>query len=153
MRPKLSEFASIAEIVASIGVIISLVFVGFQLSEANRETRATNTQLALGAEMGFTRAFVDNAATWHKLVTGAALAPGEEMRRGIVLFNMLMLESANRFRQFNSGYLDPELWEARLRILPILVKYPIYEIWRKAPGAQGQPSDFLDFLDALSEGE
>lgn len=113
---------------STVGVIVSLIFVGFQLSEANRETRATNTQLALSSEMDLTMAFVNNAAVWDKVVAGAPLAPGQEMRKGIVLFNLLMLESANRFRQFNAGYLDPELWEARKRILPILVKYPIYEV-------------------------
>lgn len=113
---------------STVGVIVSLIFVGFQLSEANRETRATNTLLALSSEMDLTMAFVNNAAVWDKVVAGAPLAPGEEMRKGIVLFNLLMLESANRFRQLNAGYLDPELWEARKRILPILVKYPICEV-------------------------
>jgi len=40
MKWKLSNVASIAEIVAAIGVIFLLIFVGLQINEGNQETRA-----------------------------------------------------------------------------------------------------------------
>lgn len=95
-------------------------------------------------------AFADHAGTWDKVLTGAPLAPGEELRRGFVLYNINMLDSANRFQQFESGYLDAQLWQARLEILGPLVKLPIFEMWRDTPGGRNQPPDFLKLLDRLS---
>jgi hypothetical protein len=66
MKSKLSELASIAEIIASIGVILTLIFVGLELSEGNREARATTTQLVIKAEMDMVAVFIANADTWEK---------------------------------------------------------------------------------------
>ncbi len=94
MKRKLSELASIAEIIASVGVILTLIFVGLELSEGNRETRAATTQLVIKAEMDMVTVFIANANTWDKVVTGAPIAEGEEMRRAINLYNLSMLETA-----------------------------------------------------------
>ena len=83
MRSKLSDWASIAEIVASVGVILSLIFVALALRESNLETRATNTQLALQSEMAVAMAALDHAEVWDKVLTGVPLAAGEETRRGL----------------------------------------------------------------------
>ena len=153
MKSRLPELASIAEIVASIGVILSLIFVGLQLNEGNRETRAATSQLVIQSEMDMVTVFIDNSEIWDKVVTGAPLAVGEETRRGINLYQLAMLETANRYKQYNSGYLELESWEGSLKILPALTKLPIYEKWRESFGAQGQDSDFLELLDSLSAGE
>ena len=50
MKWKLNELASIAEIVAAVGVILSLIFVGFQISDGSNETRAATIQAASDAE-------------------------------------------------------------------------------------------------------
>ena len=153
MKLRLPELASIAEIVASIGVILSLIFVGLQLNEGNRETRAATNQLVIQTEMDMVTVFIDNAKTWEKVVTGAPLADGEETRRGINLFQMSMLETANRYKQYNAGYLELESWEGSFKILPAITKLPIYKIWRESFGGQGQDRDFLELLDSLSSGE
>jgi len=50
MERKLSDWSSIAEIVAAVGVIFSLVFVGLQINEGNQETRAATVQAAYDSE-------------------------------------------------------------------------------------------------------
>jgi len=42
----LTKWASIAELIAGVGVILSLIFVGLQINEGNRETRAATLQAA-----------------------------------------------------------------------------------------------------------
>ena len=74
MKLKLSEVASIAEIIASIGVIATLVFVGVELSEGNRDTRAATNELIIKTEMDMVAVLVENAGTWQKVVTGAPIA-------------------------------------------------------------------------------
>ena len=153
MKSRLSELASIAEIIASIGVILTLIFVGLELNEGNREARATTTQMVINAEMDMVAVFIANSDTWEKVVTGVPLAEGAEMRRAINLFQLSMLETANRYAQFRSGYIEPSSWENTLKSLPPLTKLPIYEKWHESFGGQGQDPVFLDLLDGFSSGK
>jgi len=148
----LSELASVAEILGLLAIVPSLIFVGVQLVRGNREARATTNELAVQFEINIATALLDNASIWEKVVTGAPLAAGEETRKAIILFNLLMLETASRYQQFISGYLEPESWEGRARILPALVEYPIYDVWRNSLGGKNQTASFLKLLESLKSG-
>ena len=141
MKWKLSELASVAEVVAAIGVILSLLFVGFQIKDGNRETRAATLQATLDSEMASQAEAMRYADFWDKVISGAHLAEGEEKRRAILLFNMLMTLYQNQFFQFESGYLDSP---------PVMVQpvtWPIYEEWRESGGATNRSPEFLEILD------
>ena len=146
---KLSDVASVAEIIASVGVVLSLVFVGIQLNEGNREARAATVQAVLSTEMDMVTVFINHSSTWEKVVTGAPLVEGEETRKATNLYNLAMLEASNRYLQYRSGYLEEESWEGTFNTLPGLKSLPIYEQWRQSFGGQGQDSEFLDLLDKL----
>ncbi len=150
MKLKLSELASVAEIVASIAVILSLIFVGLQLSEGNRVTRATTNQLAVQSEIDMATAFLDHAGIWNKMISGVPIDDREETRKAIILLNIFMLDTESRYQQFHSGYLEPASWEGRRAILPEVVEYPIYDRWRKSPGGRNHSAQFLELLDSLS---
>ena len=152
-RFNLSVAASIAEIAASVGVLLSLIFVGTQIRDGNRETRAATIQAALDSEMFLAATAAEHAAIWDKVMTGQPLTAGEEMRTGIVLYNLLMTESENRFRQFNEGYLDARSWEGRRASLGLMVKLPVYEVWRGTPGGVNHSADFLALLSDLASDE
>ena len=81
------------------------------------------------------------------------LAEGEETRRAIMLYQLSMIETANRFAQYRSGYIDQDAWEGTLKTLPPVTKLPIYKKWRESFGAQGQDPAFLKLLDELSSGK
>ena len=142
---KLSDWSSIAEIVAAIGVILSLLFVGQQLQEGNRETRAATVQAALDSEIAFQAVVALHAETWGKVSDGEALAAGGELRRGIALYNMLMTVYENRFHQYNSGYLDRPPSE----LVAGAASWPIYDIWRPTGGAKTRSPEFLDLLEEV----
>ena len=120
---KLNRWASIAEVIAAVGVILSLIFVGLQINEGNRETRAATLQAATDSEMFMQSQFVRYADIWHQLITGAPLKNGEETRRAIILYNMLMTDFENHYFQFEAGYFDDDSWETRVsslrRIIPL----------------------------------
>ncbi len=90
MTPKLSDLASVAEIIAAIGVILSLLFVGFQIQDGNRETVAATVQASLDSEMFFQAEIARHANTWELVVRGGEFSDGEENRRAIALYGMLM---------------------------------------------------------------
>ena len=148
MKPKLAEMASIAEIVASIGVILSLIFVGLQINEGNREARATTFQAASDSNMYLMGELLRYAETWEKVLDGDPLADGEESRRGIILYNLVMAENVNLFHQYNAGFLDDANWASRQTNFRRLVELPIYDVWKDSIGAHGHPQAFLDFLES-----
>jgi len=60
----LEQGAFLAEIISSIGVIGSLIFVGFQVRGSNRESRSRAVQDAMRFEMDYTLAFATRPETW-----------------------------------------------------------------------------------------
>jgi hypothetical protein len=145
MKWKLSDLASVAEVIAAIGVILSLLFVGFQIKDGNRETRAATLQATLDSEMALQSEAMRYAGVWEKVMTGQHLADGEEKRRGILLFNMLMTLYQNQYYQYRSGYLDhPPITE-------FAVSWPIYEVWRESGGAANRSPEFLEILEKEHE--
>lgn len=148
MSTKLSDVASIAEIIASVGVIVSLIFVGLQISEGNKETRAATIQSASDSQLFLMSELLRYADTWEKVTIGSPLVEGEESRRGIVLFNLVMAENANLQHQFNAGYLDAAAWANRQDNFRRLVALPIFEKWRGSIGANGHSPEFLQLVDS-----
>ncbi len=151
MKLKLTDWASIAEIIAAIGVVLSLIFDGLQIKHGNRETRASTIQAASDAEAFMIATMVNHSETWNKIVTGAPLESGAETRKGLNLYNFLMVDTENRYHQFHSGFLDAPSWEGRLSTLQPIVRLPIFKIWRESFGAKGHSAEFLELLDSLAE--
>ena len=150
MKSKLTDWASIAEIIAAIGVVFSLIFVGLQINEGNQETRAATIQATADAEAFMIATMANHSNTWHKVTTGVPLESGAETREGIILYNMLMVETENRYHQFHSGFLGAASWEGRLSTLQPTVKLPIFKIWRASLGAKGHTTEFLELVDSLA---
>ena len=138
------------ETIGTLAVVLSLIFVGVEIRDGNREARAATVQATLSSELEMATMFTDNIAVWDKVVRGGALADGEESRMGVILFNQLMTTSENWLLQYNAGYLDAQMWESRLTILPLVIQLPIYEDWKTSIGSQSHSGEFLELLDELS---
>jgi hypothetical protein len=148
MKTKLAEMASIAEIVASVGVILSLIFVGTQISENNRETRAGTFQAASDQQMALMSELLRYADTWERVLDGDPLAKGEQSRRGVILYNLVMSENSNLYHQFHAGFLNDADWANRQSNFSRLVALPIYNVWKDSIGANSHPLEFLVFLES-----
>ena len=144
-----SKLADYAEVIGSIAVVLSLLFVGMQVSGGNRVARAATIQASLQSEMDMMHAMAEHAGAWDKVLTGEPLDNGEEMRKGLLLYNLLMTESENRYYQYLSGYLEKQSWEGRVRSLYPLVRLPIFEVWQKTPGGINHSADFLALLNGM----
>ena len=151
MKTKLSEMALIAEIIAAVGVILSLIFVGMQINEGNKESRAATLQAAADGEAFLIATLLEHPGIWDKMLTGQPLEDGEEMRTGILLYNLMMAESENRYHQFNAGFLDAASWHGRLDSLRPVVKLPFFRTWKGSIGAMNHSADFLGLLDRIAE--
>ena len=122
-----------------------------QIRDSNRETRAVTLQSVISNDLSMHAVFAANAATWNKVIAGLPLEDGEETRKGIVLYNMLMTETEGRFFQYKTGYLEAVVWEQRLPAVRITIRNPIHKIWRASPGAAAHSLGFLQMLDELEK--
>jgi hypothetical protein len=141
----LQDWGAIGELLGGVAIIVSLLYVGLQIKHGNRETRAAMLQATLDSEMSLQTEAMRYAGTWDKIVTGVHLADGEETRRAILLFNMMMTLYQTRYYQFKTGYLD------HLPFTEEVVTFPMYEIWRGSGGAKNRPAEFLELLDRQRE--
>jgi hypothetical protein len=144
----LSDFAMMAEIIGMFAIVFALIFIGLQIAASNREPRAATLQSAMNSEISMSAVFADHAGTSDKVITGAPLAEGEESRRAILVYNLLMTESESRHHQMNVGYLDHSVWKARQSMLPQLASLPILA-WRESLGGISHAPDFLALLDEM----
>ena len=147
------ELGALGEFVGAFAVVVTLGYLAVQVRHSksalqinSQETRAATKQAILESEMFFQSQILRYAGTWEKVVVGDALADGEEMRRGIILYNMLLTQYENRYHQYKSGYLD-----VMAEIEP-MVRFPIYESWRISGGATSRSPEFLEFVDGLRKG-
>jgi len=121
---------AVAEMLAAIGVIISLVFVGLQVRKGLAESRAATKQATTDTEVTVVSTFAQHAEIWNKALSGVPLEEGRETRLGILLFALLMIDYENRFYQHKAGYFDDRSWENRVAILHNVILMPIYDLWR-----------------------
>ncbi len=147
----LQDWGAIGELLGGVAIIVSLLYVGLQIKHGNRETRASTIQAASDAEAFMIATMVNHSETWNKVITGAPLESGAETRKGINLYNFLMVDTENRYHQFHSGFLDAPSWEGRLSTLQPIVRLPIFKIWRESFGGKGHSAEFLELLDGLAE--
>ena len=144
MKIDLGGWASIAEIFGAVAIVISLVFVGFQINDGNRETRAATSQAVLDAEMLFQSELVRNAETWTKVVIHGDVSDEVETLKAIGLFNMSMTLHDNRYQMMRSGYIEYQEDSPRG-----MARFDLFDVWRKSQGARGRSPEFLEFIDDI----
>ena len=114
MKEKLQEYALLAEVISAIAIVISLIFVGLQIQEGNRETRAATIQaisdqnieyvLAMATDMHQPRLINEMVING---ITSADLSPEDNTRLRLAIIAG-MRRQENLFLQVQSGILEPE---------------------------------------------
>ncbi len=115
MKPRLSQLAQIAEIIGAVAIVISLVYVGIEISEnsravrsamANQSTTAVSTwYTTLGSNEQASRVFHVGLAEPEQLSE-------EELAQFIYLAHGLMLEYQSAFYVSREGTLDLALQDS-----------------------------------------
>ena len=146
------ELGALGEFVGAFAVVATLAYLAVQvrhsksaLNTNSQETRAATTLAILESEMFFQSQILRYAGTWEKVLIGEPLPDGEEKRRGVILYNMLLTQYENRYHQYKSGYLDG------MPDIESMVAFPIYDVWRLSAGASSRSPDYLEYIDGLRE--
>ena len=144
---------AVGEILGATGVIVTLLYLAVQIRNQSRQTTATTIHAASTSNMLMTAEFLRYVDTWQKVVTGAPFEDETEERKGILLFNLVMVENQDLYHQFQTGYLDAGSWATRLSNLQPMVRFPIFNSWRESFGGKGPSRPRrLEFRPASSAG-
>ena len=115
MRLKLSEWASVAEIIGAIAVIVSLVYVGHQVNDntsAIRSAAANDASVAMQTwylEMGSNREASD---LWFNAMTSPDPLPTHDEFQFMMMMHAVLLGMQNSYLLSQEGTIDPEFREA-----------------------------------------
>ena len=146
---EVEQLGAWGDFIGGIAVLAGLVFVGVQLLGANRETRAATIQSSLHMQILVDVELAKYSDTWQKVISNASIDDQSELRRAIILFNLVMTTMENRYHQFQAGYLDKSSWEASLEATGKSLESNIYFDWRKSAGAATHSIDFLNLVDSI----
>ena len=123
MKEKLQEYALLAEIISAIAIIISLIFVGFQIRQSAKET-ALNTE-AIQSSVRQTMLSEDREAIrmvidYPSLNQRTNLTPEQEVRVTGWLIAIIRMRE-NYYVQYQKGLLDEVTWFSyRDALIPVL---------------------------------
>lgn len=110
---RLGDWAHIAEIIGAIAVVVSLIFVGLQISQNTAATRASASQAVHSAFADWYQSVQSDPALLSLSTRGMqdydALSPTEKSQF-IALFMSFSLDTQDAFYKWRDGSLDPELW-------------------------------------------
>ena len=135
----LSDLGSLGEFVGSIGVIVSLIYVGVQLKMTRQSERATaawqsektwgdlSWELAEDSNLGEIVA---------KLLSGEEISERERLT-AIYFVRALMQHAQSQFYLNKEGIMPDEMWSRRLNWLRQFVSIPTINVIAEAERAQG----------------
>ena len=145
---------AIAELVAALGVILSLIYLSIQIRQNTQSIRTAANQDLLTAfndVLSFPADSPHGARLYHHVVFGtlADLDPQEQSAARIALMQVARVFE-QVFIQNRAGFLDADVWEGWLHQMTIAMGLPGF--------AQGWPAirpivnaDFADLMDTLAQ--
>jgi len=146
----LGDFSSVANLVSNLAVLVSLLFLGLQVRQGNRNQRSLMQQGRSARNVDLLARLAEPKLA--KLITRAygneELADAEYYQLYGYMASVLW-SYEDCFFQFRAGMLDAQSWSSDVATLKRLFGNPVYRaVWKAARGALGE--DYRNFLDGLA---
>jgi hypothetical protein len=145
----LGDFSSVASLASSLAVLVSLIFLGLQIRQGNRNQRSLMQQgrsvrnVELLARLG-----EPSLASLMTRVAGNEELTDAEYYQLYGYLASVFWSYEDCFFQFRAGMLDAQSWSSDVATLKRLFGSPVYRaVWKAARGALGE--DYRTFLDEL----
>lgn len=153
----LSDLGNLGEFLASIGVLVSLIFVGFQMKQNAKAIRASVKQAVFDSTLSYHNAQIDPrmvATAQFKLDSGIDIDEFEKDQIGR-LQHMNLRGFENRYYQYKQGFIDEEAWLRSRAILWYTFNHPtlvarnsvVRGLWKRMRFTF--PRDFVEEIDSV----
>ena len=145
----LTDLASWGSLLSSVAVLVSLLFVGVQIRQSNRNQRSLMQQGRSARNVDLLCRLTDPKLSelLLRVLRGETVTDSEYlMLYGYIASVFWSYEDS--FLQFRSGTLDAKSWASDVATLKRLLKNPAYRaVWRAAKEAMA--SDYSSFIDSV----
>ena len=135
MRLKLSDYANLAEVVAAMAVVLSLIYVGIQVNDSTRAVRSAAANDASVAMQNWYLQVGTSAQTSALLINtmrGTAELTVEEEYQFLMIMNGIFLAFQNSFLLVKEGTLDPSISESITTVILGVKDLPGFKrYWRQ----------------------
>jgi len=150
--------SALAEIVGAVGVIISLVFVGFQIRKNTVASEAATYQASVGYDIEMLMALssdpeqsrIFNTYTW---IPEATNLTENEIIQAEYQMTALLRHLENLYLQHELGMLSDEIWRTRQALLDAIVLSPGYERFEQTSSSQTFDGAFRSYASNLRVGQ
>ena len=151
MKLKLSDWASIAEVVGALAIVVSLIYVGIQVNESSRAVRSAAANDANVSMQSWYLEIGSNQQTsklWLEAMLSEEPLPRDEEFQFLMMTHSAFLAFQNSYFLAEEGTIDEELREAitvaviGVKDLPGMKRY-----WRQRRGYLH--SGFAEYVDEL----
>ena len=146
----LGDIASLVSLVSGVAVLVSLLFLGFQMRQSNRNQRSLMQQGRSDRNVDLLSRLTDSKLSEILLrVSGGNTLTDADY---FVLYGFaaaVFWSYEDSFFQFHSGMLDAKSWASDVATLKRLLSNPAYRaVWSTARGGIGD--EYRSFLDGLA---
>lgn len=123
-----SKWSAIAEIISSIAILVTLIYLSIQTKQNTEATLASTRQTMITNDIEILHSAMDDPSFFVKLQTNQELTPEEDRRLQSWLI-MLVRTREYQWLQYKNGLLDKQSWEAYLSGLRGNLSYPLSRFW------------------------
>ena len=151
----LEDLANLGELVGGIAVVLSLLYLAFQIRQNTRQIRGSMYDSIVSSLADFDRPIAEDAELariFEEAVDDWQTTDAIERARVMHLLSTLFKQFENIHYQFRQGALEPELWAGWRRLMLSYYARPgIRTWWGMRRGFYSTP--FRDFLERESPEE
>jgi hypothetical protein len=152
VKEKLQEYAQIAEIIGGAAIVISLVFVGFQIKSNTEASKAATLQQISAGEIQLLAMMADDPVK-ARVVTRAMFEPQslteEERMQGYYLFMANIRNLENLYLQYESGFLSEEAWNTKSSLLNLAVNSPGFGMLLENQELNALSGPFVEYAKSI----
>jgi hypothetical protein len=148
----LTDFSSIASIVSSAAVVVSLIYLSLQIRQARRNQQALMQQARTAGITDMNIALADPAiaAAYTKGLAGDPDMTETELRQFLSLARCGFINAENNFIQHCDGLMSDEAFRSSIEGARFQATFPgLRAAWRQSRRAYGEK--FVKFMDSLVE--
>ena len=142
-----SKLADVSEIVSSIAVVITLVFLTLQMQQNTQAIQASTRQAALEADTNVLIELMNHPAI--ALNRSKPELTDEEIEQLITHLVIVFRLRENDFAQFQNGVMDKVTWERYLSSISSFLRYERVRNWWQNIGTVGYSPDFVKLINNM----
>ena len=143
---KLSRLADITEILTSIAIVVTLVYVVIEINQNTEALNAQTRQTVLDGSQAELFKVVDKPEIAISVVKDGPLTEAESIQLHMYLIaNMRVREFS--WLQYSSGTIDQSQWDTEFAVMKIILGTPRTRHWWSTMGRPAFSQEFATFVD------